>query len=129
MIVQPSRKSWLYGSALFLSCVVIAGLASYAALSRLSHATKYCPLTHKLNPDMVCTVKDRKADEILIEHHDTDLAKVELSIYQRGRHSWFKYPDCCNVSNVLAENLIEFDPQRNNSVLVNGISSELKPLR
>jgi hypothetical protein len=130
MRVQLSGARILRWIVLSLGCSLGIGLlVSYAALSRFSHATQYCPLAHKLNPDMICHIKDQKGEEVLIEHHDADLAKVELSIYKHGQHSWLKYPECCNVSSELDSNSITFNPQRNDSLLVNGIPIELGSLR
>ena len=94
-----------------------------------SGATKYCPISHKLNPDFACTIRDAAHIKTLIEHFNLDTNELSLSMHEGNIETWVEHPHetVKSFSGQLHLNTIKFNASDSNTLLVNGESFQIKP--
>lgn len=111
---------------IFFSISILATISAIILiyLYSLSSATEYCPLSHKLNPDMYCRVCDRLNDKVLIEHFNRDTNQLSLSIFENGNMIWIQHPkgEIINYNLVIEENKISFNKNNLAIIVVNGVN-------
>lgn len=86
--------------------------------------TKYCPWGHVLLNTESCTVRDQRAGQVLIEHHDIDNLYNHNNYLEirEGSHSYnFKIPGPA----LTLEGFIELIPGEHAAILINGRRQEL----
>ena len=120
------KAGWKISGAIVLVLVIALSI-----VWNLSNATRFCPLSHKLNPDMSCSVVDSKQDgTLLIEHFNSDTNELKLSIHSNGRITWINHPHgkVKSFKDSLKDNRIKFNPQDDTTLLVNDELFLITPL-
>jgi len=89
--------------------------------------TKYCPWGHVFLNTESCAVRDQRAGQVLIEHHDIDNMYNDnnyLEIREGSQSYTFKIPG----STLKLEASIELIAGERGAILINGHRQELIPL-
>ena len=105
--------------------VAIIGLSLIMATGFLMGThTKYCSWEHVFLPTESCGVRDQRAGQVLIEHHDIDNMYNDnnyLEIREGSQSYTFKIPGPA----LTLEGSIELIPGEHAAILINGLRREL----
>lgn len=114
---MSTQKIVIITSLIVFTILVIGVLLMFS----LSGATEYCPLSHKVNPDMNCRIHDNINGKILIGHFNIDTNELELSIFENGKTHWIKHPEgeLTNYNPSIEKNTLLFDRKNPLNLIVN----------
>lgn len=89
-----------------------------------------CSFGYWLNPDVVCRIVDSRNDgKYLLEYFNSDTNEIRLYVQQNGKDLLIEHPygKVRGYKEVIDQNIIKFNPNDEETLLVNGEIFPIKP--